>query len=161
MNYVIVRLVSGEQLMTVLAQETDNSIEIKDPMLIKTIPSYEEGRASEHVIAAPFCHLCADQNYTLQKSSVLFIKQMHNAIVPHYNRLVEEHSKTVLIKTNSDGSVQNADSLKWEEEEEELTVEEVRKHIDMLESILGIQRDDSETEEEIESVFIPGNKTLH
>ena len=50
--------------------------------------------------------------------------------------------------------------VSWAGEEEEMTVEEIRKRIDMLESIYAGDRT-QESEEEIEKNFIEGNDTLH
>jgi hypothetical protein len=72
-------------------------------------------------------------------------------LIPHYNRIVDDHENTVLVRSDKTGNIQRV--------KEELTVEDIQKRIDMLESIAGVERD---TEEEEETrYYIEGNETLH
>jgi hypothetical protein len=65
---------------------------------------------------------------------------------------VNNYEKTVLVKP------QNQKQLEWDEPEG-MTLEEIRKRIDMLEDIFGKER--IEEPEEDKRVFIEGNDTLH
>lgn len=151
-NFVIVKLVSGEQVMATLTNEDANTIELHYPMVIKMIPFVQDDQAHEHVTAAPLCQFSDDNNYVIEKTNILFVKKLHEVLIPHYNRIVDEHENTVLVRSDKTGHIQRM--------KEELTVEDIQKRINMLERMTGLERDTEEEEEE-KSYYIEGNDTVH
>ena len=115
--YVIVKFTSGEQVMSILEAEDEVYIELKSPMVIKSIPIFEEQK--EHITAHPYCQFSDDTFFVIDKKNVMFIKKLHELFVPHYKRIVAEHEDMQPIKQNSDGSVSKADELDWGDEEAE------------------------------------------
>lgn len=113
--FVILKLVSGEQVMAVLRSEDEDYIEVESPMCIRTFPIIETGK--EHITAHPLCQFTDEINYVLDKKDVMFIKKMHHIFISHYLRIVKEHED--LADLNEDKSP-NADDLIWGDEEEEL-----------------------------------------
>lgn len=112
--FVVLKLVSGEQVMAVLRSEDEMFIEIESPMCIRTIPVIETHK--EHITAHPLCQFSDDVNYVLDKKDVMFVKKMHHIFIPHYLRIVEEHEKLTVV--NEEKSAPRAEDLYWEEEEE-------------------------------------------
>jgi hypothetical protein len=112
--FVILKLVSGEQVMAVLRSEDEMFIEVESPMCIRTIPVLATNK--EHITAHPLCQFSDDVNYVLDKKDVMFIKKMHHIFIPHYLRIVEEHEKLGLMDTNER---RKAEDLTWEEPIEE------------------------------------------
>jgi hypothetical protein len=112
--FVVLKLVSGEQVMAVLRSEDEMFVEIESPMCIRTIPILATHK--EHITAHPLCQFTDDVNYVLDKKDVMFIKKMHHVFIPHYLRIVEEHEKLGIIDTSGRKS---ADDLYWEDETEE------------------------------------------
>jgi hypothetical protein len=112
--FVVLKLVSGEQVMAVLRSEDDDYIEIESPMCIRTIPVLEQNR--EHITAHPLCQFSDDVNYVLDKKDVMFVKKMHHIFIPHYLRIVKEHEE--LVDDNEQKSAPRAEDLYWEEEQE-------------------------------------------
>lgn len=151
-HFVIVKLVSGEQVMATLTNEDETSVELHYPMVIRMIPFMNEGTAHEHVTAAPLCQFSHDNTFRIPKTNIMFIKELHEILIPHYNRIVDDHENTVLVRSDKTGNVQRV--------KEELTVEDIQKRIDMLESIAGIERN-TEEEEEDKRYFVEGNETVH
>jgi hypothetical protein len=151
-NFVIVKLVSGEQVMATLTNEDANTIQLHYPMVIKMIPFIQDDQAHEHVTAAPLCQFSDDNNYIIEKTNILFVKKLHEVLIPHYNRIVDEHENTVLVRSDKTGHIQRM--------KEELTVEDIQKRINMLERMTGLERDTEEEEEE-KSYYIEGNDTVH
>jgi hypothetical protein len=151
-NFVIVKLVSGEQVMATLTNEDANTIQLHYPMVIKMIPFIQDDQAHEHVTAAPLCQFSDDNNYIIEKTNVLFVKKLHEVLIPHYNRIVDEHENTVLVRSDKTGHIQRM--------REELTVNDIQKRIDVLERMTGLERDTEEEEEE-KSYYIEGNDTVH
>jgi hypothetical protein len=151
-HFVIVKLVSGEQVMATLINEDDTTVELHYPMVIRMIPFINDGSAHEHVTAAPLCQFSDDKTYRIPKTNIMFVKKLHDVLIPHYNRIVDEHEHTVLVRSDKTGHIERI--------QEELTVEDILKSIDMLESIAGIERDTEEEGEETR-YYIEGNETLH
>ena len=135
--FVVVKFVSGEQVLSALQEEDDVYIELLHPMVVKTIPNLTTGK--EHVTAAPFCQFTRDDSYLIDKKNVMFIKAMHSTFVPHYMRIVEEHN---------DVSMQEPD-------------EETRKKIEQIVEIFGDALDDATEEGDGEGIYIEGNDTVH
>jgi len=150
-NFVIVKLVSGEQVMATLTSEDAETIELHYPMIIRMIPFIENDHTHEHVTAAPLCQFSEDKLYKISKTSVMFIKKLHDILIPHYNRIVDEHEQTVLVRSSKTGQIERV--------RDHLTVEDIQKRIDMLERMAGVERDAEE--EEIENYYIEGNDTVH
>jgi hypothetical protein len=137
--FVVVKFTSGEQVLSALQEEDDNYVELLHPMVVKTIPNIATGR--EHVTAAPFCQFTRDESYLIEKKNVMFIKAMHSTFVPHYMRIVEEHSEISLASEPD---------------------EETKKKIEQLVEIFGDALDDeTEPEEDFEGIFVEGNDTRH
>ena len=151
-NFVIVKLVSGEQVMATLASEDATTVELQYPMVIRMVPFIQGDRAHEHVTAAPLCQFSDDKTFRIPKSNIMFVKKLHEIMIPHYNRIVDEHENTILVKSDKTGNIERV--------KEELTVEDIQKRIDMLESIAGIERETEEEEEETR-YYIEGNETVH
>ena len=112
--FVILKLVSGEQVMAVLRSEDEDYIEVESPMCIRTFPILETGK--EHITAHPLCQFTDETNYVLDKKDVMFIKRMHHIFISHYLRIVKEHEE--LADINEDKSPR-AEDLYWGDEEEE------------------------------------------
>jgi hypothetical protein len=112
--FVILKLVSGEQVMAVLRSEDEMFVEIESPMCIRTFPILETGK--EHITAHPLCQFTDDVNYVLDKKDVMYVKKMHHIFIPHYLRIVKEHEE--LTEVNEQKSAPRAEDLYWEEEEE-------------------------------------------
>ena len=151
-HFVIVKLVSGEQVMATLTNEDATTVELQYPMVIRMIPFVDGQRAHEHVTAAPLCQFSDDKTYRIPKTNIMFVKKLHEVLIPHYNRIVDEHENTVLVRSDKTGNIERI--------QEELTVEDIQKRIDMLESIAGIERD-TEGEEEEKRYYVEGNETVH
>jgi hypothetical protein len=151
-NFVIVKLVSGEQVMATLASEDATTVELQYPMVIRMVPFIQGDRAHEHVTAAPLCQFSDDKTFRIPKSNIMFLKKLHEIMIPHYNRIVDEHENTILVKSDKTGNIERV--------KEELTVEDIQKRIDMLESIAGIERETEEEEEETR-YYVEGNETVH
>ena len=79
------------------------------------------------------------------------MKNLHHVLIPHFNRIVEEHSREVLVTKEN-----RAEDLDWgdepvaEQEMDQLTLEEVKKRLDMLRSIIDDKKN-----------LVDGNDTIH
>lgn len=151
-HYVIVKFTSGEQVMAVLLEETIEDVTIVYPMQIRMTPILDVDGAREHVTATPWNKFAEDPEITINKRNILFIKNLHHVLIPHYTRLVSENEETQLVNKKEN----RAEDLTWGDEETQeeidaLSNEEILKRIRMLESIA----------EKEEAIFIEGNDTIH
>ena len=136
--FIILKLVSGEDVMAVLSAEDDEYIELTSPMCIRTHPILHAGK--EQVTAVPLCPFSEENKYILHKRNVMFIKKLHHAFIPHYKKIVAEQERTTTFKPA----------------EETQPEESMKKRIDMLKTLLG------ETEEEdLPLNFVKGNNTIN
>jgi hypothetical protein len=155
------RLTTGEQVMAVLDAETHNHLEISCPMVVKMTPISDRGRIHEHVTAAPFCQFSDDKHYTIPKTCIMFHKRLHDMLVPHYLKIVEAYDQTVLVKPQGDRPEKK---LQWdddEEDEEEMSVEDIKKKIDAIEAFFEGRSNSEELQDESEAILIEGNDTVH
>ena len=150
-TYVIIKLHSGEQVMASLEEDGNDYIEVSFPMVISATPFQDGAKIHEHITAKPLCQFSSDKFYRLPKSGILFYKELHEMLIPHYTRIVNAYEDTVLVKPQKPQK-----ELEWDEPEE-MSIEEIRKRIDMLSDIFGSEE---ETEED-KRVYIEGNDTIH
>ena len=156
-DYVFIKLTTGEQLMAMLESEDGSHVAISHPMVIRLTPvEVGDGRMHENVTATPFCKFSEGDDFILPKSSIMFIKQLSSTIVNHYKLVVEQYEHATLRTDHA----QEKRKVSWAGEEEEMSVEEIRKRIELLESIYAGDKT-QEAEEEAEKNFIEGNDTLH
>lgn len=139
--YVVLKLVTGEQIMAVKRAESNNSITIEYPMLIKSYPFMNNGEMGEHVTASPYCKFAEDKLFDIRKETILFEKKVHKYAIPFYVRLVNEYEATI----------------KAEDEEHE-TVEGLSAKVDRLLDHLKSIAESSDPEDKVN---IEGNNTLH
>lgn len=122
--YVVMKLVSGENVMAVLKSEDEDFIEVESPMCIRTIPVIETGR--EHITASPLCQFAEDSSsYILDKKNLMFVKKMHHLFIPHYQKIVADHEEVGLnIEPRARRNQRPAEEKRHKEEEEFLFVVE-------------------------------------
>lgn len=150
-EYVIIKLVSGEQLMGVCTEETDNDITVMFPMALRQYPiQREDGTIGEQVTGGPFCAFASDRTFTIPKASVMVNKPLHALLVPFYVRMVNQYEKMVDVPLSMFNDEQ--------EEQEVLTVKDVEKAVDRLAAIMyGEKNQDNDSD----GHFVEGNNTIH
>jgi hypothetical protein len=146
--YIVMKLTSGEQVMAVLKEEDEEHVLLDFPLCIRTIPILEAGR--EHITAHPLCQFSEDRTFVISKRDIMFVKKLHHAFIPHYQRIVAEHEKVSFI------SKDKTEELLWEDDVDQ---EEAKRRILMLEELAKTPKD--EREEERYRIFIEGNDTVN
>jgi hypothetical protein len=133
--YVVLKLTSGEQVMAVLKEEDEHHIIVENPMVMKTIQDFAEGK--EHITAHPMCAFTDDTDFVLAKRNVLFIKKLHHLFIGHYERIVAEANDATIFQPHN-----REEDLVWEDE----VVEEKEEEIDWNEKLKS---------------FVKGNDTIN
>jgi len=160
-NYVVLKLVSGETVMAMFEGEDDRFIKIDHPIQIKIIPIPAINR--EQISASPLCQFSESTSFVLEKDHIVYIKKMHRAFVSHYNNFIKSYDEA-LIPATRESAEQIHQQLNdvFGEEEEELTLEEVNRRLDMLESIANSpKKEESEEKEFTIANYVEGNNTRH
>lgn len=148
-KYVVVKLVSGENVMSILDYENSDLLELKYPMLIRSVQTIDEGVGKEHMIATPFCPFAADDYFTIERKDVMFVKELHSALVPNYLNLLKNHVQ-VFVKRNPDGSVSKVNK-------DATTVDEFKEKVDKLAMLLGIDTEETERD----TFYIEGSDSIN
>ena len=169
-HYVIVKFNSGEQVMAVLSDDTHQYVELLYPMTLKLTPYLSEGKTQEKITASPFCQFSDDKYYQIPKSSIMFVKKLHESLIPHFLNLLDEASVDFVPAKHEDVTEQK---LYWDDEEElddhiiseeelqKLTPEEIEKRVSMLEDILSGLDTIIKDEEPEKRFFVEGNDTVN
>jgi hypothetical protein len=144
-DYVVLKMITGEQLIAVKRAETKDYLTIEYPMLIKGYAFQNEDGMGEHVTASPYCKFSDDKTFTFDKQHIVFTKKMHTYAVPFYIGLVEEHEETVEVT----------------EDEPPKTVEELGERVNKLAGFLRKMQQPEAEEPLSETSFIEGNDTKH
>ena len=150
-RYVVLKLVSGEQLLAICHEEDILKVVIGNPMIIKTTPTIHpiSGRAVENVSACPWSSFTENKVFDIDKSKLLFLKEMHPLIIKQYDKMVEAYEQEVLVKQNSDGYLEVV-----EEDNGPQTIEELYDSIDSYEP-------SEEEESSGDSIYVSGNRTIN
>jgi hypothetical protein len=143
-HFVVIKLVSGEQVMAILEDETEDGVDIVFPMLIRLFPIVDGANSREHVTATPYSQFADDAHLTISKHNILFLKNLNPAMVPHYLRLVEQENDKVFVKKDTEEKT----TLGWEDRADE----ETEKKMKLLKYL---------TEENSPVTVIEGNDTKH
>lgn len=91
--YVVIKLVSGEQIMATLIHEDEYTIEIENALQIKLRVVSEEHRQFESISVVPFCQFTDDPNFVLDKSIIIYVKELSESLVSKYEDLIESEFK--------------------------------------------------------------------
>jgi hypothetical protein len=165
-HFVIIKLISGEQIMAILEYEHDDTVELVYPMLMRMFPVVTAGKAHEHLTATPYSQFAENAHISVHKRNIIFMKNLHHVLIPHFERLVAENEQTVLLKKDAQVEEDWTDTpedieflRKIKEEAQSMTTEELEKKIAMLESLY---KDEEEISvEDVKSIILDGNDTIH
>lgn len=144
-DFVVIKLLSGEQLLAIRTIEDDKEISVEFPFLLKNYPRItKEGTIIEQVTAGPFCSFAEDRNFTFLKKDILICKRLHTFAIPFYMSLYNQHERMVSMGSyeqfaNNFMSPEEMESLDKEnlnfDSEREISNEELEDFRDIYESL--------------------------
>lgn len=144
---VIVRLITGEELIAAITEDEDTFIELKFPMQVKSVPSIEDGNMKYETTIFPWCSFTDDRYFRLNKSHVMFHKKLHNSFIQQYIDLVDYYCKEKEVRQNKNGYIEEIE-----------TEEDLDAAVGMLESMIDGTR---EIGEDNYYFFVEGSVTKH
>ena len=87
-DYVVVKLTTGETLLAMLAAQDEEKIELYHPLVVKAIQLQRDGKLYEQTVTNVYCPFTEDQDFVFENADVLFVKPMHTKIIPYYQTMV-------------------------------------------------------------------------
>lgn len=144
-EFVYIKLVNGEQLMAIKEDETEETVLLRFPMIIRQhVVANLNNKVTEQITAGPYSMFTDETLMEFHKRNILVDVLLSERAVNHYIGLVQEHE-----------GVNLAPGLQWEDSSDPATVEDVATAVDKLSLRLEHQLNEEET------VFIQGNDTIH
>jgi len=89
-EFVVLKLVTGEQLLAEVLYEFEDSIVINFPILLKTVPLVKDGIVYERVATAEYCSFTDDKEFNIHRKDIVFVKPMSKSIELLYQRTLQE-----------------------------------------------------------------------
>jgi len=142
-RYVVLKLISGEEILGTLVKEDDYELKIQFPMLVRKVPRHMGGIPVESIVLATYSHFCADDEFTFNRQHILVLKDMDPRYVDEYHRSVDDF----IGATEPSPEAYNPNELQ-----------------DLSDKLKNMFRDKIEEEDDYPDVIslnIDGNKTLH
>lgn len=87
---VVVKLVSGEQLMGFLLDEGKDGIVIEMPIAIRNINITTDKGIIEKTVTSPFCNITDETVFEFEWEHIIFVKSLHPALVTLYLDIVSD-----------------------------------------------------------------------
>lgn len=88
--YMVFKLVTGEQIVAVYIDQTDDELTVFDPIVIKHIPVMSpSGEVTEQVMSHSLCSLTDEREFTFQRSMVVFESSLSETLIPYYHGLLK------------------------------------------------------------------------
>lgn len=85
MSVICLKLLSGDELVGSIEDQTDNTITISEPASIYMVPGSDPSKMSMGLI--PFLPYSADKTFTINKSVIVIRHNPSNDLLNNYNRL--------------------------------------------------------------------------
>lgn len=143
-KYVVIKLISSEEIVCTQIEETEYDIKTLFPMLVKTVPRLADGKIMESITLAPYTYFAADDQFTFNKSHVVFCKDLSENHIQSYKLAVDDFvANSVLGDQPND-------------------VEDLKEALDKLAEVFSDQIELESNDIETDSLLIDlNNKSIH
>ena len=89
-RYIVMKLISGEEILGTLVKEDDHELKIQFPMIVKHLSRVMGGHPVESIVLGAYSHFCADDEFTFSKQHIVILKGMDPRYVDEYHRSVDD-----------------------------------------------------------------------
>lgn len=86
-DYVVVKLVTGDQLIAKCLNHTDNGVLILRPITVKLVPVMSDGEVIERMLTSVYCPVSDQESFIIDTRNVIFVNRLHPSMIDHYNQL--------------------------------------------------------------------------
>jgi hypothetical protein len=143
-EFVYIKLVNGEQLMAIKEDETEETVLLRYPMIVKQhVVAHSNNKVTEQITAGPYSMFTDSALLEFNKRNILVDVLLSERAVNHYIELVQEHE-----------GVDLSGGLQLEYNHMPNDVKDMETAVDKLSLRLEQHLED-------DIVFIQGNDTLH
>lgn len=87
-NFVCLKLITGEDLIGRMVEQTDDCLIIDHPVLVKIKTAMVDNHMVDNLTAAPFFPFSAYSQFEFLKDHVMFMQPLAEHIIPHYLRVI-------------------------------------------------------------------------
>ena len=110
-KYIVLKLVTGEELLATLENKPSDNVVISNPMKIQVFHEQDEdGNLIPNVSATPWCEYSATKKYTIYLNHVILLEDLHEELVEHYLNLVKAFETKVTATVDSQGYVSEVEN---------------------------------------------------
>ena len=96
-TYAVLKLISGEEVIGGVVDETEYNITLMLPMILRHLPKISpmNGMPVESLFFSPFSQMSQDDTFVIDKSQTFFIKEMDPVYVPQYEDAIDKFLGTI------------------------------------------------------------------
>ena len=91
-TYAVLKLISGEEVIGGVVEETDYNITLMLPMILRHLPKISpmNGMPVESLFFSPFSQMSQDDTFVIDKSQTFFIKEMDPVYIDQYEEAIDK-----------------------------------------------------------------------
>jgi len=91
-TYAVLKLISGEEVIGGVIEETDYNITLMLPMVLRHLPKISpmNGMPVESLFFSPMCQMAEDDTFIINKDQTFFIKEMDPVYIPQYEDAIDK-----------------------------------------------------------------------
>jgi hypothetical protein len=141
-RYVVIKLITGEEILCHLVHEDDYEIRVLFPMLTRLVNTMTLNGAKENIVLSPYTYFSADDEFTFQKQHLIFLKDMDPKHEVDYNTAIDEFIALSAAKAQP------------------YDPDELKKLTEKLQNLFKDNLIDDEIEE-LPSIRVDSSKTIH
>ena len=96
-TYAVLKLISGEEVIGGVVEETDYNITLMLPMVLRHLPKISpmNGMPVESLFFSPMCQMAEDDTFVIDKSQTFFIKEMDPVYISQYEDAIDKFLGTI------------------------------------------------------------------
>ena len=134
-KYIVVKMYTGEELIGILHEESNDTIMLINPMQMQHEP--DEQDTIEHYWAQPFCVYSDEKTFFIQKKHIVYVKRLSEYLIPHYESMVENFSESEVIKS---ARLYAERKVSWGGKE--ITEQEAHKRAEEIKYFYALEKDE-------------------
>lgn len=89
-RYIVMKLITGEEIISHLVHEDDYEIRVLFPMLTRLVNTMTSNGVKENIVLSPYTYFSADDEFTFQRQHLIFLKDLDPKHETDYNTAIDE-----------------------------------------------------------------------
>jgi len=88
-EYVVFKLISGEQMIGVLLNDISEGIVVLDPIIVKMVHIVRDGEHVEQAVTSRFCQFAEDNVFAFSYKNLIYKKKLDPNMIQYYARIIK------------------------------------------------------------------------